>query len=159
MRSIKAAVVIACAIGALPTARAAEPPYPTRPVRLVVALAAAGPTDTVMRLVAAKVSEQLGQQIVIDNRPAAGGAMAGEIVANAPADGYTLFAGANGTIAIAPNLFARLPFSVSRDLTPVALVGISPLAVMAHPSVPVHSPKDLLALAKAKPGAINYGPS
>ena len=159
MDLIKATVAAACAVAALQAAHAAEPSYPTRPVRLVVALAAAGPTDTVMRLVAAKVSEQLGQQMVVDNRPAAGGAMAGEIVANAPADGYTLFAGANGTIAIAPNLFAKLPFSVSRDLTPVALVGNSPLAVMAHPSVPVHSTKDLLALAKAKPGAINYGSS
>ena len=158
MALIKAAA-IACAIGAFQAAQAAEPPYPTRPVRLVVALAAAGPTDTVMRLVAAKVSEQLGQQIVVDNRPAAGGAMAGEIVANAPADGYTLFAGANGTIAIAPNLFAKLPFSVSRDLTPVALVGNSPLAVMAHPSLPAQSMKDLLALARAKPGSINYGSS
>jgi tripartite-type tricarboxylate transporter receptor subunit TctC len=157
MRLMKVVVAIACVVA--PQAYAAEQAYPTRPVRLVVALAAAGPTDTVMRLVAAKVSEQLGQQIVVDNRPAAGGAMAGEIVANAPADGYTLFSGANGTIAIAPNLFAKLPFSVSRDLTPVALVGNSPLAVMVHPSVPTQSTKDLLALAKAKPGAINYGSS
>jgi tripartite-type tricarboxylate transporter receptor subunit TctC len=157
MRLMKTVVAIACAIA--PPTYAAEQAYPTRPVRLVVALAAAGPTDTVMRLVAAKVSEQLGQQIVVDNRPAAGGAMAGEIVANAPADGYTLFSGANGTIAIAPNLFAKLPFSVSRDLTPVALVGNSPLAVMVHPSVPTQSTKDLLTLAKAKPGAINYGSS
>src|SRR5687767_11209826 len=159
MALIEATIATACAVAALQAAHAAELSYPTRPVRLVVALAAAGPTDTVMRLVAAKVSEQLGQQIVVDNRPAAGGAMAGEIVANAPADGYTLFAGANGTIAIAPNLFAKLPFSVSRDLTPVALIGNSPLAVMAHPSVPARSMKDLLALAKAKPGAINYGSS
>lgn len=159
MKRIKAAVTIACAIAATQAAHAAEQAYPTRPIRLVVALAAAGPTDTVMRLVAAKVSEQLGQQIVVDNRPAAGGAVAGDIVAKAPADGYTLFAGANGTIAIAPNLFAKLPFSVSRDLTPVALVGNSPLAVMVHPSVPAQSTKDLLALARAKPGAINYGSS
>src|SRR5687767_15727418 len=110
MDLIKATISTACAVVALQAAHAAELSYPTRPVRLVVALAAAGPTDTVMRLVAAKISEQLGQQIVVDNRPAAGVAMAGEIVANAPADGYTLFAGANGTIAIAPSLFAKLPF-------------------------------------------------
>ena len=140
-------------------AHAAEQAYPTRPVRLVVALAAGGPTDVVMRLVATKLSEQLGQQVVVDNRPAVGGSVAGEIVSKAPPDGYTLFAGANGTIAIAPNLFAKLPFSVSRDLTPVALIGNSPLAVMVHPSVAAYSTKDLLALAKAKPGAINYGSS
>jgi tripartite-type tricarboxylate transporter receptor subunit TctC len=141
------------------TANAAAQNYPVRPIRMVVALAAGGPTDIVMRIVAAKMSEQLGQQIVVDNRAAAGGAVAGDIVANAPADGYTLFAGANGTIAIAPSLFTKLPFSVSRDFTPVALIGNSPFAVMVHPGVPAKSVADLLALAKAKPGAINYGSS
>ena len=133
--------------------------YPTRPIRMVVALAAGGPTDVVMRIFATKLSEQFGQQVVVDNRAAAGGSVAGEIVANAPADGYTWFAGANGTIAIAPSLFAKLPFSVSRDLTPLALVGNSPLAVMVHPSVPATSMKELVGMARAKPGAINYGSS
>jgi tripartite-type tricarboxylate transporter receptor subunit TctC len=138
---------------------ASAQPYPTRPIRLVVALAAGGPTDIVMRIFAAKLTEQLGQQLVVDNRAAAGGSVAGEIVANAPADGYTLFAGANGTIAIAPNLFTKLPYSVSRDLTPVALVGNSALAVMVHPAVAANNMTDLLTLAKAKPAAINYGSS
>ena len=159
MKSLKGAAAIACAIAAAQPAHSAEQAYPVRPVRLVVALAAGGPTDIVMRLVATRMSEQMGQQVVVDNRPAVGGSVAGEIVSKAPADGYTLFAGANGTIAIAPNLFAKLPFSVSRDLTPVALIGNSPLAVMLHPAVPAQSTKDLLALAKAKPGAINYGSS
>jgi tripartite-type tricarboxylate transporter receptor subunit TctC len=101
----------------------------------------------------------LGQQIVVDNRAAAGGSVAGEIVSTTPPHGYTQFSGANGPIALSPNLFAKLPFSVSRDLTPVALIGNSPLAVMVHPSVPAQSMKDLIALAKAKPGAINYGSS
>ena len=159
MKLIEAGVGIACALSAAQLAHAADQAYPTRPVRLVVALAAGGPTDVVMRIVATKVSEQLGQQVVVDNRAAAGGSVAGEIVSTAPPDGYTLFAGANGTIAISPNLFAKLPFSVSRDLTPVALIGNSPLAVMVHPSVPANSMKDFLALAKAKPNAINYGSS
>jgi tripartite-type tricarboxylate transporter receptor subunit TctC len=158
MKWMQGVVAMGCALAAAQT-NAAEQAYPTRPVRLVVALAAGGPTDVVMRVVATKLSEQLGQQMVVDNRPAVGGSIAGEIVSQAPPDGYTLFAGANGTIAIAPNLFAKLPFSVSRDLTPVALIGNSPLAVMVHPSVPAQSMKDLLALAKAKPGAINYGSS
>src|SRR6185369_6348415 len=128
---------LAAVVVSLSTASAQS--YPTRPVRVVVALAAGGPTDIVIRIVAAKMSEQLGSQLVIDNRAAAGGAVAGEIVANAPADGYTLFAGANGTIAIAPSLFTKLPFSVQKDLTPVALVGNSPFAVMVHPGVPVNS--------------------
>ncbi len=159
MKWIQAGMAIGCAIAAVQSAHAAEQAYPTRPVRLVVALAAGGPTDVVMRVVATKLSEQMGQQIVVDNRPAVGGSLAGEIVSNAPPDGYTLFAGANGTIAIAPNLFAKLPFSVSRDLTPVALIGDSPLAVMVHPSVPAQSMKDFLVLARAKPGAVNYGSS
>ena len=158
MKRIGAGVAIGC-IATIGPVDAAEPVYPARPVRLVVALAAGGPTDVVMRLVAAKLSEQMGQQVVVDNRPAVGGSIAGEIVSTAPPDGYTLFAGANGTIAISPNLFAKLPFSVSRDLTPVALIGNSPLAVMVHLSVPAHSMKDLVALAKAKPGVINYGSS
>ena len=133
--------------------------YPVKPIRMVVALAAGGPTDVVMRIYATKMSELLGQQMVVDNRAAAGGSVAGDIVAHAPADGYTLFAGANGTIAIAPSLFAKLPFSVSKDLTPVALVGNSPLAVMVHPAVPAGSMKELIALARAKPGSINYGSS
>jgi tripartite-type tricarboxylate transporter receptor subunit TctC len=141
------------------SASASAQGYPTRPIRMVVALAAGGPTDVVMRIFATKLSEQLGQQVVVDNRAAAGGSVAGEIVANAPADGYTWFAGANGTIAIAPSLFAKLPFSVSRDLTPLALVGNSPLAVMVHPSVPATSMKELVGMARAKPGSINYGSS
>lgn len=146
-------------IAVLHASLAAAQAYPTRPIRVVVALAAGGPTDIVIRIVAAKMSEQLGQQLVIDNRAAAGGSMAGEIVANAPADGYTLFAGANGTIAISPSLFTKLPFSIAKDFAPVALVGNSPFAVMVHPAVPAASVKELLALGKAKPGAINYGSS
>jgi tripartite-type tricarboxylate transporter receptor subunit TctC len=159
MKWIEAGAAIACALVATQAVHAAEQAYPNRPIRLVVALAAGGPTDVVMRVAATKLSEQLGQQVVVDNRAAAGGSVAGEIVSNAPPDGYTLFAGANGTIAIAPNLFAKLPYDVSRDLTPVALIGNSPLAVMVHPSVPAQSMKELLALAKAKPGTVNYGSS
>ena len=150
---------ILAAVAAAHAAVATAQSYPTRPIRVVVALAAGGPTDIVIRIVAAKMTEQLGQQLVIDNRAAAGGSVAGEIVANAPADGYTLFAGANGTIAIAPSLFTKLPFSVAKDFTPVALVGNSPFAVMVHPGVPANSVKELLGLAKSKPGGINYGSS
>lgn len=159
MNRARAILTVLSAVTIIHTGFAAAQSYPTRPIRVVVALAAGGPTDIVIRIVAAKMSEQLGQQLVIDNRAAAGGAVAGDIVANAPPDGYTLFAGANGTIAIAPSLFAKLPFSVSRDFTPVALVGNSPFAVMVHPGVPATSIKDLLAIAKAKPGSINYGSS
>jgi len=147
--------------GAIALAAAADgakaQPYPSRPVRLVVALAPGGPTDVVSRIYAAKLSELLGQQVVVDNRPGAGGSVAGEIVARAPADGHTLFVAANGTIAIAPNLLLKLPYSVARDLTPVALIGNSPFAVMVHPGVAAKTMQELLALAKAHPGKINFG--
>ncbi|MES2563372.1 MAG: tripartite tricarboxylate transporter substrate binding protein [Pseudomonadota bacterium] len=151
---------LACALAlSSAAALAVAQSYPNRPIRMVVALAAGGPTDTVARIFAVKLAELMGQQVVIDNRPGAGGSVAGDIVAHAPADGYTLFVAANGTIAIAPHLLTRLPYSVARDLTPVALIGNSPLAVMVHPALAASSMKELIALAKARPGKINFGSS
>jgi len=132
--------------------------FPTKPIRVLVAQAAGGPTDVTTRIYASKMSELLGQQMVVDNRPGAGGSVAGEIVARAPADGYTLCSAANGTIAIAPN-FLKLTYSATKDLAPVALIGDSPLALMVHPSLPAATVKELIALAKAKPGTINFGSS
>ncbi|MGZ5173175.1 MAG: Bug family tripartite tricarboxylate transporter substrate binding protein [Burkholderiales bacterium] len=152
-----AVLIVLSAINALTVSTTSAQNYPNRPVRMVVALAAGGPTDTVARIYAYKLSELLAQQVVVDNRPGAGGSVAGDIVAHAPPDGYTLFVAANGTIAIAPHLLTKLPYNVSKDLTPVALIGNSPLAVMVHPAVPATSMKELLALAKARPGKINFG--
>lgn len=132
--------------------------YPARPIRMVVAQAAGGPTDIVTRMFSTKLSELLGQQIVVDNRPGAGGSVAGDIVARAPADGYTLIAAANGTLAIAPN-FIKLPYSVDKDLAPVALIGNSPLALMVNPGLAATSVKELIALARARPATINFGSS
>jgi tripartite-type tricarboxylate transporter receptor subunit TctC len=145
------------AMTAASTLHAQAQAYPTKPIRMVVALAAGGPTDVVARIFATKLSEIVGQQVIVDNRPGAGGSVAGVIVANAPADGYTLFVAANGTIAIAPNLLTKLQYSVSKDLAPVALIGNSPLALMVHPGMQASNMKEFLALAKAKPGAINFG--
>jgi tripartite-type tricarboxylate transporter receptor subunit TctC len=132
--------------------------YPVKPIRVLVAQAAGGPTDVTTRIYATKMSELLGQQMVVDNRPGAGGSVAGEIVARAPADGYTLCSAANGTIAIAPN-FLKLTYSATKDLAPVALIGDSPLALMVHPGLAATSVKELIALAKARPGTINFGSS
>ena len=132
--------------------------YPTKPIRMIVAQAAGGPTDVVTRIYASKLSELLGQQVVVDNRVAAGGTVAGEIIARAPADGYTLCAMANGTAAIAPHII-KLNYSVDTDFAPVALIGDSPLALMVNPQLPAHSIKELVALARAKPGAINFASS
>ena len=153
LRAIAAAGLLA--VAAVP---ALAQNFPTRPLRLIVALAAGGSSDVVARVIAARWSEQLGQQVVIDNRPGAGGSVGGEIAAHAPADGYTLFFAASGTLAIAPNML-KLEYSVSRDLAPVAMVGVSPFAMMVHPSMPVKTVKELIALAKARPGKINFGSS
>jgi tripartite-type tricarboxylate transporter receptor subunit TctC len=96
--------------------------------------------------------------VVIDNRPGAGGSVGIELAAHAPPDGYTLFFAASGTLAIAPNLL-KLSFDVGRDLAPVSMVGVSPFAMMTHPSLPVKTVKDMIALAKARPGQINFGSS
>ena len=136
----------------------AEVPFPVRPVRLLTAQAAGGPTDVVARIYAGRLSELLGQQAVVDNRHGAGGSIAGELTARAPADGYTLMVAANGTLAVAPHLI-KLSYDARRDLTPVALIGNSPLGLMVYPQLPAASFKELIALAKARPGKINFGSS
>jgi tripartite-type tricarboxylate transporter receptor subunit TctC len=132
--------------------------YPTKPIRMIVAQAAGGPTDVVARIFATKLTELLGQQLVVDNRVGAGGVIAGELLLQAPADGYTLCVMANGPAAIAPHLI-KLKYNATRDFAPVALIGNSPLALMVYPRLPASSLPELIALAKAKPGTINFGSS
>jgi tripartite-type tricarboxylate transporter receptor subunit TctC len=126
---------------------------------MVVTLAAGGPVDAVARLLAASMSEQLGQQVVVDNRPGAGGSVGGEAVARANPDGHTLLMAANGTIAVSPHIIKKLPFDALRDLVPISLVVTSPLGLFVHPGLPALSVKDLVALARSKPGSINFGSS
>jgi tripartite-type tricarboxylate transporter receptor subunit TctC len=138
---------------------ASAQPYPQRPVRMVVPYSAGGPVDSVARIAGSRLSDMLGQQVVIDNRPGGGGNIAVEIVVRANPDGYTLLMGANGTNAINPSLYAKLPFDPAKDLVPVSLVATSALALVVPASLPVASVSALIALAKAKPGAINYASS
>ncbi len=133
---------------------ASAQPYPTRPIRMVVGFAAGGATDISARALAQKLSETVGQPVLVDNRPGASSMVAGEIVARSAPDGYTLLL-ANATIAM-PSLFAKLPFDVQKDLRPITLAGYGPLALTAHPSLPVKTVKELVALAKRKPGELNY---
>jgi tripartite-type tricarboxylate transporter receptor subunit TctC len=130
--------------------------YPNRPIRFMVTQAAGGPTDVIARIYATRMSELLGQYLVVDNRQSSGGAIAGEITVRAPPDGYTLLAAANGTIAVAPHL-VKLSFDARKDLVPVGLIGNSPLGLMVHPPMPVSSVRELVTLAKARPGTINFG--
>lgn len=135
---------------------AATQPYPTRSIRLVVPFAAGGGTDIVARTVGQKLGEQLGQQVVVDNRAGAAGIIGTEVVAKSAADGYTLLMGSNGPLAINPSFYAKLPYDPLKDLTPVALVTTMPFVMVVHPSLPVKSVKDLVALAKARPGQLNF---
>jgi len=130
--------------------------YPTKPIRLIVPFAAGGGNDNVARLVGKSLSDSLGQQMVIDNRPGAGGVLGAELAAKSPPDGYTLFLGGVGSHAINPNLHERLPYDPVRDFAPVILLASAPLILVLHPSVPADSIREFIALARAKPGQLNY---
>ena len=131
--------------------------YPTRVVRLIVPFTPAGTTDLVARLVAQKLTESLGQRVVVENRPGAGGAIGVEVVARAPADGYTLVMGHIGTFGINPALYPKLPYDPIKDFAPVTLVAMVPNMLVVHPSLPVRSVRDLVTLARSKPRELNYG--
>jgi tripartite-type tricarboxylate transporter receptor subunit TctC len=128
--------------------------YPVRPVRVIVGFAAGGATDIAARALAQKLSESLGQQVIVDNRPGGASMVAAETVARAAPDGHTMLF-ANATIAM-PSLFAKLGFDVQKDLRPLTLVGYGPLALTAHPSLPVTSVKELVGLARKRPGDLNF---
>lgn len=131
--------------------------YPTRPIRLIVPLTAGGPTDILARIIATPLSEPLGQQVIVDNRPGAGGNIGADLAAKSPADGHTLFMGTSGPLAINSSLYPKLPFDPIKDFAPVILAASAPFVVIVHPSVAAANMKELIALAKAKPGALNYG--
>jgi tripartite-type tricarboxylate transporter receptor subunit TctC len=133
--------------------------YPAKPVRLIVTFAAGGGADYVGRTVGAKLGELLGQPVVVENKAGANGALGAELVAKSPPDGYTLLVGAAGTIAVAPHLNAKLPFDTLRDFAPVSILATSPFVVTVHPEVPAKSVRELIDLAKARPGKINFGSS
>lgn len=133
--------------------------YPARPIRVVVPFAAGGGADFVARSLAPRLGEALGQPILVENRPGANGALGSDLVAKAAPDGYTLLLGAAGTLVVAPHLGANMPFDPLKDLAPVSLAAVSPFVVTLHPTVPANSIRELIALAKASPGRINYGTS
>jgi tripartite-type tricarboxylate transporter receptor subunit TctC len=131
--------------------------YPDRPVKIFVGFAAGGGTDVAARILAQKLTEALGQSVVVENRPGASGMIATEMVAKSAADGYTLMVGSQTTLAVAPLLYRKFSIDAGRDFAGVAMAGVSPLVLAVHPSVPARSVKDLIALAKAKPSTINFG--
>jgi len=130
--------------------------YPTKPIRLLLGYAPGGPTDLTGRLVGQHLNEALGQPLVMDNRPGAGGSLAATLLANAEPDGYTIMLAANGEIAIAPNLRRKLRYHPLKDLAPISRVGWSQLVLVVHPGVPAKTTAELVALAKRKAGAVNF---
>ena len=146
--------LVALAAGmALP---AAAQEYPTRPVRVIVPFSPGGATDILARLVGTQLSARLGQSVLVENRPGSGGNIGADYVAKAPADGYTL-AAAGIPQAIGQSLFKNLPYSMERDLAPITLMATFPSVIGVHPSLPVRSIKELLALARSRPGDLNFG--
>ena len=140
----------ACAEGA------AEPAYPMRPVRFIVPFAPGGSTDTLARTLAQRLSDALGQQVVVDNRAGGNGNIGTEIVARAAPDGHTIVLGYIANLGIGPSLYAKLPFDPVRDFAPVTLLAVAPNILVAHPSVPVKNVRELVAYAKANPQKVNY---
>src|SRR3990170_6803500 len=147
------ATVLLAAFGGIGQAAAQD--YPTKPVRIVIPYPPGGPTDFVGRLYAAKISEMWGQPVVVENRAGANGNIASQLVAKAPADGYTLFIHASSFV-INPLLYKAPGYEPFKDFTPISLVYDYKLVVVVHPSVPVNSLAELVAAAKAKPGGVTY---
>jgi tripartite-type tricarboxylate transporter receptor subunit TctC len=156
MNRIAAPFALAVAIVAPAVAFAQTDGYPVKPVRLIVPFPTGGSVDLAARLVGTKLSQLLGQQVILDNRSGASGNIGMEMVARAPADGYAI--GIN-TLPFVTNgfLYSRVPYDVINDFAPVSLLSSSASVLTVHPSIPAHSVRDLIALAKAKPGQLNYG--
>lgn len=135
-----------------------RPDYPSKPIRFIVTFAPGGGTDIFARAIAQKFTETWGQPVIVDNRAGGNGNIGTDLVAKAPADGYTILLTTNATIVINPNL-AKLPYDPVRDFAPVSQVATLCFVLVAHPSLPVRSVPELIALARAKPGQLNYGSS
>lgn len=143
-------------LAALPAA-AQTSAFPSRPIKLIVPHAPGGNSDTFGRILAQKLSEKIGQQVVVENKPGAGGTVASAMIAKSPADGYTLLVADNGTHAIAPTLYgSKLSYDVFKDFTPITLAARFPTVILLHPSVPAATPKEFVALAKSQPGKFTY---
>jgi tripartite-type tricarboxylate transporter receptor subunit TctC len=156
-RRTGAALMLPACLLAAGTAAAQSQPYPTRSIRMVIALAPGGGTDTTGRFLAQKITETLGQPVVADNRPGAGGTLAAEIVAHSPPDGYTLLMTSAG-ISITPSIM-KLNYDPRKDLLPVSLAVNSPGVMVVHPSIPVKNVKELIAFAKSRPSSLLYSSS
>lgn len=153
--SVSAAIMVAAVVSEAALAQS----YPAKPVRVVIPFPPGQATDVIGRLVGQKLGESLGKQFVIENKPGANGVIGIDNVVQSAADGYTLLVTASGSLVINPSLYSKLPYDPLKDLAPIALLGLVPLVVVAHPSLPASSIPQLVALAKSKPGALSYASS
>jgi len=149
------ATMAALAVAAVPMTSAAQA-YPTKPIRLVVAFPAGGSTDIIARLVAQRLGERLGQQVIVDNRGGAGGTIGTEIAARAAPDGHTLTMGTTSTHVIAPAAYAKVSYDPVKDFSPITLVASTPYLLVLHPGVKANNLKEFVALAKSQPGKMNF---
>jgi tripartite-type tricarboxylate transporter receptor subunit TctC len=149
-------IALALALFGATTVTAAENPYPVRPVRFIVPFAPGGSTDTLARTLAQRLSDALGQQVVVDNRSGGNGNIGTEIVARALPDGHTILLGYIANLGIGPSLYAKLPYDPVRDFAPVTQLAVAPNILVAHPSVPVKSVRELVAYTRANPQKVNY---
>jgi len=152
-----AMVVALAAIVTIPAQRAKAQSYPDKPITIYVPFAPGGYTDLLARLVATKLTEKFGKPVVVENRPGGGTLTAAVTTAKAAPDGYTLMMAPNGTIATNPTLYKSLPYDPLKDFVPVAMVASGPLVLLANPELPAHNIRELIKLAKEKPGELNYG--
>ena len=157
-RYFAAALLYVAAING-PQAEAAGPAYPTRPIRMVVPFPPGGATDLLARVLAQRLGESLGQQVVVDNRPGDGGTLGSRLMLDAQPDGYTILMGTTSTHAIGPHLYTKPPYDPVRDFAAITLVSSTPTVLLIGASLPPTSVKELIAYAKSKPGVLNYGSS
>ena len=158
MKQLRGIGVILGLAGVLFAAPTVAQTYPSKPIRMILAFPPGGPTDINARIFALKLGESMNQQIIVDNKPGAGGNIAAAEAAKAPADGYTIFYNTSA-ISIAPALYAKLNYDVLKDFAPVALTATVPLVLVVHPALPVKNVQELVAYAKANPGKMNYASS
>jgi len=149
--------IVVLMILALCTVPAGAQTYPTKPIRMIVATSPGGITDTLARALAQGLTTSLGQTVVVENKPSGAGHVGMEFVAKSPPDGYTLLVSADAAIVADPHLYSKLPYDTLTDFAPISGLGISPQALVLHPSVPVNSISELIAYGKANPGKLNYG--
>jgi tripartite-type tricarboxylate transporter receptor subunit TctC len=149
LRGLTLCVLLACGAAVAQT-------YPSKPIRIIVPFTPGGSTDIFARSLGQKLSQAWGQPVIVENRPGAGGSIGAELVAKAPPDGYTLLMGHIGTLAVNPTFYPKLPYAAVKSFAPVALIASVPNVLVVHPSLPANNVTELIALAKTKPGQLNY---